>query len=676
MIALLASLALAFPTRDAREVDVPLTGAGLRGRWEGGADGLYLKAASPGELQVWLAEQTLTDGVLRATLVLGKKPDFTLLFRADRQGGDAFALNAYGVSVEREDLVLYRWALGGVRELGGRITVPNLRERRAIELVVRLAGPSITASAYDADTLVELGTVSATDGALPTGHVGLRAHPAQGSDTRLVAMSVLDTGATPLAAERTAFGSKRWVQVAAADRGKIPTDLGELAVDEPELVVVETDPVGLERLRRLGVDIPWWSADEPYWVRDERYRATRADPGVVVRDGIHLDLSYKNPEMVEQLLLAMASRHRDVAKVAELGRSRQGRPIYGVRVSDNPGTDENEPVVLLVAAHHGGELLAPEYALDALWTVLERRKTDPRVARWVNELELWFVPLVNPDGNQAYLELSTDHDRKNGRDLDGDGVFEPWEGVDLNRNYPFAWGALGENGSSSIPASGKYRGPEPGSEPETQALMRLADKRVPVAVISWHTAANKILVPYTVDGKTSPAPDAAWGVAERMSEKAGRQASGRPLQVAKNLYQVDGTDQDWHRWAHGSLAYIIEGSHHNPSDPEVAAASIRTVRPVFETLLDAVLDGPRLVVQVHDGDGRPVSAVVTLEELVLSEGETWRSRAADGRYDLMLDRDGAVNLHVDAPGFKPWEKRVDVRGVTEVEVELKSARGG
>ena len=34
-------------------------------------------------------------------------------------------------------------------------------------------------------------------------------------------------------------------------------------------------------------------------------------------------------------------------------------------------------------------------------------------------------------------------------DLDGDGEIDHVEGVDLNRNFPFQWGALGQLGSSS-----------------------------------------------------------------------------------------------------------------------------------------------------------------------------------------------------------------------------------
>lgn len=60
--------------------------------------------------------------------------------------------------------------------------------------------------------------------------------------------------------------------------------------------------------------------------------------------------------------------------------------------------------------------------------------------------------------------------RKNVRDTDDNGRFDYTDGVDLNRNYPFRWGHLGELGSHSNRRLYWYRGPHPGSEPETQTM--------------------------------------------------------------------------------------------------------------------------------------------------------------------------------------------------------------
>jgi carboxypeptidase T len=56
-----------------------------------------------------------------------------------------------------------------------------------------------------------------------------------------------------------------------------------------------------------------------------------------------------------------------------------------------------------------------------------------------------------------------------------DGCFQP--GVDLNRNFDFAWGDL--NGASSDPCAETYHGPSPESEPETRAVSEYAKRLFP-----------------------------------------------------------------------------------------------------------------------------------------------------------------------------------------------------
>lgn len=48
-------------------------------------------------------------------------------------------------------------------------------------------------------------------------------------------------------------------------------------------------------------------------------------------------------------------------------------------------------------------------------------------------------------------------------------------GVDLNRNYPWAFGEHDDVGSSDDPCSDVYGGPYPFSEPETQAIRNIIE---------------------------------------------------------------------------------------------------------------------------------------------------------------------------------------------------------
>ena len=79
------------------------------------------------------------------------------------------------------------------------------------------------------------------------------------------------------------------------------------------------------------------------------------------------------------------------------------------------------------------------------------------IRRLVDDNELWFVPVANPDGYDLTFQAGQRLWRKNLRDNNGDGQITAGDGVDLNRNFPTKWGYDNE-GSSPDPASETYRG--------------------------------------------------------------------------------------------------------------------------------------------------------------------------------------------------------------------------
>jgi protein MpaA len=126
-----------------------------------------------------------------------------------------------------------------------------------------------------------------------------------------------------------------------------------------------------------------------------------------------------------------------------IGRSVRGRPIYAYRV----GPDGGEPV-LVVGCTDGDEP-----AGIAIVTAL-RRLTPPTA------VDLWLLPTINPDGLVARTTGNA-------------------HGVDLNRNFPYAWRHLGGSGHFNS-------GPRPLSEPETRALHRFLLRVKPHLAIWFH----------------------------------------------------------------------------------------------------------------------------------------------------------------------------------------------
>ena len=247
----------------------------------------------------------------------------------------------------------------------------------------------------------------------------------------------------------------------------------------------------------------------------------------------------------------------------------------------------------------------------------------------------------------------------------------------MNRNYPFRWGSLGEKGSSSKPNHSWYRGPGPGSEPETQALMRLANSEKFVAAISFHTGTVAICPPYTIPGVENPAPNEAWAVAEEITAKLPAHPE-RYWDLRRNLYPLDGNDQDWHRFTHGTLALLVEGVDDEKGIGADRARAIQAVRSTWQLLLDRYLEGPSVHGRVTDAVGRPVVADVTIAETVYREAERWTSRCRDGRFDRYLAKPGRYTVRVTALGAPAVEVPVDVsrprRALVEVALPAALAR--
>jgi protein MpaA len=126
-----------------------------------------------------------------------------------------------------------------------------------------------------------------------------------------------------------------------------------------------------------------------------------------------------------------------------VGRSARGRPIYAYLLGPPGGRP-----VLVVGSTHGDES-AGMAIVSAL------RQLEPPVG-----VDLWLIPTINPDGVAA-------------------GTTGNARGVNLNRNFPYAWRRLAGTGHLNS-------GPRPLSEPETRALHSFLLRIQPRLAIWFH----------------------------------------------------------------------------------------------------------------------------------------------------------------------------------------------
>jgi len=86
------------------------------------------------------------------------------------------------------------------------------------------------------------------------------------------------------------------------------------------------------------------------------------------------------------------------ASISETQSTVEGRPIYFVRISDNPEVDEDEPEVLYDGIHHAREPVSMMSLLYYMWYLLENYDTNAEIKNLVDNTEMYFVPMINPDG--------------------------------------------------------------------------------------------------------------------------------------------------------------------------------------------------------------------------------------------------------------------------------------
>ncbi|MFP4459646.1 MAG: M14 family zinc carboxypeptidase [Candidatus Zixiibacteriota bacterium] len=220
-----------------------------------------------------------------------------------------------------------------------------------------------------------------------------------------------------------------------------------------------------------------------------------------------------------------------------IGTTHNGNDIWIVKISDNASVDEDEPEIYLDALIHAREVITHEILIYYMRWLIDGYGTDPVATYIVDNREIYFVPVVNPDGvmrNQSTDPHGGGMWRKNRRN-NGDGTW----GVDLNRNFGYEW-AYDDAGSSPSTSSETYRGPSAFSEPETQAYRNLANDHEFVTHLNFHSYSGMYLHPWGYNSSvTNPDEDIYTELGAQMGKYNGY-PYGDDL-----LYDANGGTFDW-----------------------------------------------------------------------------------------------------------------------------------
>lgn len=244
----------------------------------------------------------------------------------------------------------------------------------------------------------------------------------------------------------------------------------------------------------------------------------------------------------------LAKTYPDLAELINLGNSFEGRKIFALRISK---VNEGKSKILLTGGVHAREWLGVEVVRLLAKYIIEEYPQDKRVKDYLEESEIWVVPIVNPDGFE-YDRNTQALWRKNRRPIENSGI-----GVDLNRNFDLHWDP--PKSASTNPASDTYRGPAPASEAEVRIIQNLISQGFN-AFIDFHSYSQVIIYPW--GNTSSPAQDAPTfdKIAQEMSQRIAEvnNKNYRTGQISHLLYPVSGDSVDYAYGKFKTYAFCIE----------------------------------------------------------------------------------------------------------------------
>ena len=249
-----------------------------------------------------------------------------------------------------------------------------------------------------------------------------------------------------------------------------------------------------------------------------------------------------------------------VSQKDSIGTTIEGRTIWALKVSDNPGIDEDEPEVLYTGLTHAREPLSMMNLFYFIRWLCENYNSDITAGFLVDHREMWFVPIINPDGyayNETIAPNGGGMHRKNRRPNPNNSNCNngAQQGVDLNRNYSYNWGA-NNSGSSGNPCSAVYRGTSAFSEAETEAISDFILLRQFKNVLHYHSYSN-VLIHSWGDNTLPDEPDLST-----LREIGAEMTRDNGYEVGTGMetigYGVNGDAVDWTYGTAGLISFTPE----------------------------------------------------------------------------------------------------------------------
>lgn len=247
----------------------------------------------------------------------------------------------------------------------------------------------------------------------------------------------------------------------------------------------------------------------------------------------------------------LKEQHGGVIETAVIGQSVLGKPIVALKLGNggrclhaNGSFHANEWITSALLMTFA-EDAARAYESGCLWR-------GANMKRLLDEVSLWLVPMVNPDGVELVQEgLHTGHPLYDQLLTMNRGSlrFGRWKanvrGVDLNDQFPAYWEEECSRRGTPGPGPRDYPGPKPLSEPEAAAMAAFTDERRFELALAFHTQGQEIYWNYR-----GYEPEQSEGLAGKLGQACGY----RPVKLTGS----DAGYKDWFIHTYRKPGFTIE----------------------------------------------------------------------------------------------------------------------
>jgi hypothetical protein len=247
-------------------------------------------------------------------------------------------------------------------------------------------------------------------------------------------------------------------------------------------------------------------------------------------------------EEVGNRLEALAGEYPDMVEVSSPGNSAMGRDIWLAHITDFTSSDAKRNVIIS-AAMEGNAPEGCAFLLNFLEELVKIAEEDPGSAL-LNKLNIFVVPMVNPDGIQRWLAMPAP---EGSPEL---GSQAPRNGnlVRIDRNFDVKW----EEGDHN-PASGDYAGPAPFSETESQTLNKLFQDIPADLYLNLHAGSDIINAPWNWSESPASNPERTFYESILLELST---SSPFPAEVGAPLAPFTGSSTDWAYEGNGASSPI------------------------------------------------------------------------------------------------------------------------